>query len=100
MIERYFKLFTQGKLAPTDSYLLILFEAYTTKCYDDSMVFRISSKLFDNMDVALEDFYLQDYKCQGTFDKNNLDIWLFNISTLSSCGTIMKVRYTLNTGQK
>ena len=55
------------------------------------MVFHISSKLFDKMDVALADFYLEDLKCQGEIDKKDPDVWIFNITTLESCGTKMSV---------
>jgi len=43
------------------------------------------------MDVALSDFYLEDLKCQGEVDEKDADVWVFNVSTLASCGTRMSV---------
>ena len=45
------------------------------------------------MDVALSDFYLQDLKCQGEVDKKNPDVWIFNVTSLQSCGTKLSVSY-------
>ena len=72
---------------------LICILAYGTTCNDDSMLFHISNKLFNNMDVALSDFYLQDLKCQGEVDKKNPDVWIFNVTSLQSCGTKLSVSY-------
>ena len=56
------------------------------------MVFRVSCKLFEKTDVALSDFYLRDFKCQGNVSPNNRHEWVFNVTSLGACGTKMRVR--------
>ena len=71
--------------------MLPLPEAFQVLCLPGSMSVRIMKQYYTDKGILLEDLHLSDFTCKGLVDPRNPNVWVFNVTTLSSCSTIHKV---------
>ena len=83
---------TQWPLKTNIHQLLLYFvEAFEVLCLPGSISVRVIKRYYTDKKIMLQDLHLSDFTCKGKIDPDNQNIWVFNLTTLSSCSTIHMV---------
>ena len=61
-------------------------------CLPGSISVRVMKIYYEEKGIGLDQLHFSDFSCKGVVDPRNPEVWVFNLTTLSSCSTIHVVR--------